>query len=115
VRWITSYNITIDDVKDRGSYWKLEASLGFDFLTSGSLGLVIQDITLDTDLRCVTEGNCTTGEHIRINEHVLKAILEPGFFKQLTGAEFQLQAPTHSGSMKELAKSLTSPTVHLSR
>lgn len=80
VRWIVSYTLSLDNPKDASSFWKFDASIGFDFLTAGSLGLLIEDASYTADLSCGSTGNCTLATHLRMNENVLTAILEPGFF-----------------------------------
>ena len=40
VRWLTSYNFTLAEIKGQKPLWSLEAKLGFDFLTAASLGII---------------------------------------------------------------------------
>jgi hypothetical protein len=41
IRWVTSYNFTVPEMSQDNSLWAFEATIGADFLTSGSIGLLL--------------------------------------------------------------------------
>lgn len=77
IRWISQWPFFLQDMKQSGSYWRMEVSIGYDFLTGGSLGLMISQ-SPDEDISCVLAGNCTVAVHRKINENVARVVLEPG-------------------------------------
>eukprot|EP01116_Phalansterium_solitarium_P020047 TRINITY_DN57_c0_g1_i6.p1 TRINITY_DN57_c0_g1~~TRINITY_DN57_c0_g1_i6.p1 ORF type:complete len:3361 (+),score=947.88 TRINITY_DN57_c0_g1_i6:1118-11200(+) len=78
VRWVTSYNFTTN-ATGGASFWSLEAILGFDFVSGGSLGLLLVQNTNNAapDLNCVASGTCSGAEGRILNEKVLRAVLMP--------------------------------------
>ncbi|EFA77852.1 hypothetical protein PPL_09350 [Heterostelium album PN500] len=60
--------------------WGIEITMGFHFLTGGSLGLLIQDAETPapTSFACIKAGNCTIGVHTTKDHSTLKTVVTPG-------------------------------------
>lgn len=89
IRMVKDYSISIPSPSEKIQMWRIDAVLGYDFLTGGSLGLLLDfnATTVEKDLSCVsrTKGllrpnadECTVAVDARINEAVLSWIVEPG-------------------------------------
>jgi hypothetical protein len=82
VRWLASYNFSLSEIKGKANTWTVEAGVGIDFLTGGSLGVLIIDsnneaVTLD----CYEDYNCTMSSISRMNENVVRTTLGPGMLR----------------------------------
>jgi len=80
INWIGSVTFTIPS-HSANSLYSLEATIGYDFITGSSLGLMIQ--TGDhpsqlTPVQCSTAKGCWVGSNYRYNQHVLMTNLPPG-------------------------------------
>ncbi|KAM9960930.1 hypothetical protein ACTFIW_010090 [Dictyostelium discoideum] len=60
--------------------YSVDVSMGFDFLTGGSLNVLIQsaDLPAPTNLLCLKDGNCTIGVHLSKSHSIIKTVLLPG-------------------------------------
>ena len=83
MQWITSYNLTIPQIDGRSHLWHFQASLGFQFLSGGSLSLLLRSASNNTpDARCyINSGDCYLGANVRMNENVLQELLQPGDYE----------------------------------
>ena len=81
VRWLTSFNFTLSEIKGKSNTWTVEAGVGIDFLTGGSLGVLILDSNQDSvSLSCSEDYNCTKSSISRMNENVVRTTLGPGTY-----------------------------------
>lgn len=82
VRWLQSYNLTIPDTDQINSVWSFEAGLSTEFLSGGSIGLVLiernNETTSPPNLNCVRYGSCSIGQRISWNRYVLLSSVVPG-------------------------------------
>ncbi|KAK5576095.1 hypothetical protein RB653_007233 [Dictyostelium firmibasis] len=62
--------------------FSVDVSMGFDFLTGGSLNILIQsaDLPQPTNLLCLKDGNCTMGVHLSKGHSIIKTVLLPGSY-----------------------------------
>jgi len=80
VIWLANVTFTIPS-STTNSLYQLETTIGYDFITGSSLGLMIQ--TGDhpaqlTPVQCSTANGCWVGSNYRYNQHVLMTNLPPG-------------------------------------
>eukprot|EP01091_Cochliopodium_minus_P008899 TRINITY_DN2090_c0_g1_i1.p1 TRINITY_DN2090_c0_g1~~TRINITY_DN2090_c0_g1_i1.p1 ORF type:complete len:3438 (-),score=854.08 TRINITY_DN2090_c0_g1_i1:40-10353(-) len=74
VKFLKGYNFTVPSTSEP---WRVSIQMGFNFLTSGSLGLII--IPNNGDLKlCSKEEGCTIGVDDRLNYNVIKTVLTGG-------------------------------------
>ncbi len=84
VRWLANYNFTLSSVKGKAALWKFVARIGFDFITAGTLGVVVQVIDDDSPagppdlLNCFGSQTCFMGEGHTYNENTIRTSLTPG-------------------------------------
>lgn len=85
VRFLKGYDFTLPNVKGTSGLWRLEATLGSDFLVGGSLGVMLDlnGTSVETALDCASIWNptgdlpsCQLGVRGRLNEVVLRWVLE---------------------------------------
>eukprot|EP01087_Luapelamoeba_hula_P002906 TRINITY_DN1271_c0_g1_i3.p1 TRINITY_DN1271_c0_g1~~TRINITY_DN1271_c0_g1_i3.p1 ORF type:complete len:3009 (-),score=261.11 TRINITY_DN1271_c0_g1_i3:1901-10927(-) len=90
LRMVRGYNFTLPRVKGSTGLWQITAELGYDFITSGSLGLMLDlnGETVETNLSCAndlashfTDGGsgaaqCSIGVGDRLNENILRWVVE---------------------------------------
>jgi len=78
VRWVTSWNFTIPTSQ---LLWKLEATLGFELLTGGALGLLLDTSRQGLpDFSCLRSGACVIALHTQPNQNILQAALTAGTY-----------------------------------
>jgi len=77
VTFVKGYNFTIPSMQDR-PLWKLEATLGTEFILGGSLSMLLHLQKEAPIIDCTWLGNCTVGERHKINENILRTVLTPG-------------------------------------
>lgn len=84
IRLLKDYNFTIDRTSGPVKYWRVDAVLGYDFLTGGNLGMLLDlnTTTRETDLKCLTRtygilhpstDQCTVAIDVRYSHHHLNA------------------------------------------
>lgn len=78
VKWAKSYQFTIPS--SLHTLWNIEAIIGGDFFTAGSLGIMLQPYSNDTQpqLSCFRNKQCTLASNSRYNEVVLQSLITPG-------------------------------------
>ena len=78
---------TVPSVKGSHELYRIDATLEFDFLLSGALGLMLRTVNQSAatasppDLHCVQRGECVVAESLLMNQGVLRAVLEPGHYE----------------------------------
>ncbi|KAN0043380.1 hypothetical protein ACTA71_011032 [Dictyostelium dimigraforme] len=86
--------------------YSVDISLGFDFLTGGSLNVLIQSAELPppSNLLCLKDGNCTIGVHLSKSHSIIKTVLLPGdyiiwIYDQTQEKDLAIQLPCLPFSM----------------
>ena len=78
IRWIKGWNFTLPLLAGRSGLWSFKANIGYDFLTSGSLGLMISSSTIwNPTAKC---DGCTFGLKEVQNHNVLHDLLAYGSY-----------------------------------
>ncbi|GAM25559.1 hypothetical protein SAMD00019534_087340, partial [Acytostelium subglobosum LB1] len=83
VTFFKKYSLVLPSGSISTDKWGIEITMGFDFLTGGSLGLLLQssDVPAPTGtFSCIGAGNCTIGVHTTKNHATLKAVVTPGLY-----------------------------------
>ena len=78
VKFLKGYNFTVPSTPS--DQWKFKIELGFDFITSGSLGLIIVPNDGQAPRLCSQEEGCVMGVDDRINFNVIKTVLTQGSY-----------------------------------
>eukprot|EP01132_Coremiostelium_polycephalum_P004201 gene4201-5258_t len=80
ITFLYSYDFELKKDVITTDKWGLEFVLGSDFLSGGSLGLLLQskDLPKPTDLKCIKTGKCVIGSHLVKSHVVLRQVVKPG-------------------------------------
>eukprot|EP01133_Synstelium_polycarpum_P007915 gene7915-9294_t len=83
ITFLTSYLLNLKQGVINTDKWGVEVTLGFHFMSGGSIGLLIQsaDLPDPTTLKCLKPQNCSIGVHTSKGHSVIKTVLAPGEYK----------------------------------
>ncbi|KAF2072712.1 hypothetical protein CYY_005972 [Polysphondylium violaceum] len=80
--FLKKYTFTLGKDVVPTNKWAVDISLGFDFMTGGSLGIFIQptNTTDPKDLSCINTGLCTIGTHQTKGHSIIRTVFVPGTY-----------------------------------
>jgi hypothetical protein len=88
IRFLAGYNFTLSIVKGYAALWEIEAVVGFDFISAGSIGVVLQMHDQDysdgpVDEACYFNPSCIYGHGRLYDEDSIRTKIGPGLYKGL--------------------------------